>query len=476
MDSGWMEVMKLSFNFNDLWQSFSSSVLAGADGLGVYLDRNNITLAHVEKGLIGLQVQHFRRLDRQAGEEVLAAQLKDLVAQWGIEGCPVCVAASRSLGFLRPAALPRAAAENLAQVVAYELDRFLPLPAERLYYDYQILGETDTEIRIMLMAVPREAVDGSLSLLSQAGLRPMTLELATSAVANTFFQLAAKLPPSRLLLYLKPGGYELALIQGQTFQAFRRGRSASGTDLNRLLGVEIERLKAAGHQFKALCLYGRGGSGFQATAFSESHNLNLVYPGHLAIQNLPPGTEADEVLPAMGAALRILGKVSLGGNLLPVSERAMVPLGRFNFNTLMLLVFLGLCCLWAGSVFIHKRVVLYQMNSQLAKLEPEARAVERQLEESRALAKQMENFRKMGSTPDKLRVLKDLTELIPDNTWLFNLRLSRQNLDISGISKSASDLIPRLEQSGWLTKTEFASPIVTDANKQEHFKIKADFK
>ena len=95
---------------------------------------------------------------------------------------------------------------------------------------------------------------------------------------------------------------------------------------------------------------------------------------------------------------------------------------------------------------------------------------------ARALAKQMENFHKMGSTPDKLRVLKDLTQLIPDNTWLFNLRLSRQNLDISGMSKSASDLIPLLEKSGWLTKTEFASPIVTDANKQEHFKIKADFK
>jgi general secretion pathway protein L len=142
----------------------------------------------------------------------------------------------------------------------------------------------------------------------------------------------------------------------------------------------------------------------------------------------------------------------------------------------MLLVFLGLCLIWGGSALIHQRVVLYQLNRQVAALEPEARQVERQLEESRALAKQMENFHKMGSTPDKLRILKDLTQLIPDNTWLFNLRLSRQNLDISGMSKSASDLIPLLEKSGWLTKTEFASPIVTDANKQEHFKIKADFK
>jgi general secretion pathway protein L len=102
--------------------------------------------------------------------------------------------------------------------------------------------------------------------------------------------------------------------------------------------------------------------------------------------------------------------------------------------------------------------------------------VEGQLEESRALAKQMESLRKVGQSPDKLRVLKDLTILIPENTWLFNLRLSKQTLEVSGMSRSASDLIPLLEKSGWLQKTEFASPIVTDANKLEHFKIKAEIK
>lgn len=468
--------MKLQLNINNLWQSFSATFLSGADGLGVYLDETSLTLAHVEKGLKGLQVQHIIRLAREGEEEDLAAQIKETVVLWGLEGCPVSLAVDRNLGFLRPAALPPAAAENLSQVVAYELDRFLPLPADRLYYDYQVLAQTDTEIRIMLMALPREAVDDCLSLLSQAGLRPLAVELGTYAVANAFAQLAAKLPPAWLLLHLEPGTFELAQIQGHAIQAYRHGRSPSGADLNRHLSEEIDNLKAAGHEFKALCLYGQSGSGFQATALSEVHNLNPVYPSHLAIQNLPAETELDGALAAMGAALRSLGKSSLGGNLLPVSERAMVHLGRFNFNTMMLLVFLGLCFIWAGSAFIHKRVVLYQVNSQLAKLEPEARRVEVQLEESRGLAKQMENFRKMGSTPDKLRILKALTELIPDNTWLFNLHLSRQHLDISGMSKSASDLIPLLEKSGWLTKTEFASPIVTDATKQEHFKIKADFK
>jgi general secretion pathway protein L len=105
----------------------------------------------------------------------------------------------------------------------------------------------------------------------------------------------------------------------------------------------------------------------------------------------------------------------------------------------------------------------------------EAKEVESLLQESRALAKQMENLRKIRQSPDKLLILKNLTQLIPNNTWLLNLHLSKQFVNLSGMSSAASDLIPLLDKSGLLKKTEFASPIVTDANKLEHFKIKAEF-
>ena len=97
------------------------------------------------------------------------------------------------------------------------------------------------------------------------------------------------------------------------------------------------------------------------------------------------------------------------------------------------------------------------------------------LQESRALAKQMESLHKIAQSPDKLTILQKLTQLIPNNTWLVNLRLSKQNVELSGMSKAASDLIPLLDKSGLLKKPEFASPIITDANKLEHFKIKAEF-
>jgi hypothetical protein len=49
--------------------------------------------------------------------------------------------------------------------------------------------------------------------------------------------------------------------------------------------------------------------------------------------------------------------------------------------------------------------------------------------ESRALAKQLNNLRHLGVS-NRLNVLKDLTQLIPAHTWLFNLRINRQNLEM----------------------------------------------
>ena len=171
-----------------------------------------------------------------------------------------------------------------------------------------------------------------------------------------------------------------------------------------------------------------------------------------------------------------LGQVLLGSNLLPPEERAPVKLSRFSTTTMLLVVFLGLFTFWGASALIHTPIELYRLNRQIARLTPEAQQVEGLLKESRNLANQMASLRKIGNSPDKLKILNDLTRLIPDDTWLFNLRINKQHLEMDGMSNSASDLVPLLDKSGWLDKAAFASPIVTDANKLEHFKIKGETK
>ena len=462
-------------NLSQWWGALTASALTGMDGLGAYLGGAGLTLVQVRKSLSGIEVRRWGTYPVEFGKmEELALVLQETVSAWALESCPVSLAVSPHLGFFRQVSLPRAASENLAQVVAYELDRFLPLPADHLLYGFQVLTETETEIRLMLMAVPRDQVEECLRLLTEATLRPVAVELAPAAAGKVFTLSGRPLPPSWLLLHLGDGSFELTHIQGAKVKAFAQGRNLRGQDLSRAVLAQVDDMAAAGPAPRMLGIYGRGGADFKVGALKK-HELEVIHPSHLPIPGLQPDMNLDEVLPAVGAGLSCFGQAPLGVNLLPPAARAAIRLGRFSFTAMLLLVVLGLTCLWGASAFIHTRVELYRVNRQIAGLSQEVKEVESLLQESRALAKQMESLRKIAQSPDKLTILKELTQLIPNNTWLVNLRLSKQYVNLSGMSSAASDLIPLLDKSGLLKKTEFASPIVTDANKLEHFKIKAEF-
>ena len=350
---------------------------------------------------------------------------------------------------------------------------FCPLPADSLFYGFQVLEETETEIRLMLMAVPREQVEVCLRLLREATLSPVALEMAPMAAGKVFALSGRPLPPAWLLLHLEDASFELTHLQGARMRAFAQGRNLRGQDLSRAILAQVKKMAAEPPNPRVLGIYGPGGTEFKVGALKQ-HELEVIYPSHLSIPGLQPDMNLSEVLPAVGAGLACLGQAPPGVNLLPLEARAAVRMGRVSSTTTLLLVFLGLCCLWGISAFIHTRVELYRVNQQIDTLSPEAKKVEGLLQESRALAKQMESLRKIGQSPNKLKVLKDLTQLIPDNTWLSSLQLSKQYVNLGGTSTAASELIPLLDKSG-LKKTEFASPTVTDASKLEHFKIKAEF-
>lgn len=466
----------MNSKLNYWWETISTALLTEGGSLGVYLDRRGLTLAQVQKGFAGFLVTHLERfLTKGEALSSLEARLREIISPWELANSPVNLAVSRDLGFFREIVLPSAAAENLGQVVSYELDRFLPLPAGQLFYDYQILKETGTEIHLMLMALPREPVEECLDLLTGLGLKPMSLEPGPVAVANAFALLGEKPPSSWLLLQEEPWGLELSCIRGRNLVFSRPLRPQPPQRPADALETEIRQLESAGYPIQALGLCGPAAAAAQIMAVARQENLTIITQDDFTVQGLPPDLETG-ALPAVGAALRGLKKVPLRTNLLPPEKRAAAGPGGFSLNRLLLTVLLALMLVWVGSLMIHKRVLLYQVDQQLAQITPEVRQVEKQLEESRALAKQLHNLRHLERSPNRLNVLKDLTQLIPAHTWLFNLRINRQNLEMGGLSKSAADLIPLLEKSGWLTKTEFASPIVTDANKLEHFKIKAEIK
>jgi len=76
----------------------------------------------------------------------------------------------------------------------------------------------------------------------------------------------------------------------------------------------------------------------------------------------------------------------------------------------------------------------------------------------------------------KLHMLQQLTKLLPDGTWLQELNISEDTVDINGYSNHAADLPPPLEKSPYFTQVEFTAPIIRDNQNREVFRIRMRLK
>lgn len=77
-------------------------------------------------------------------------------------------------------------------------------------------------------------------------------------------------------------------------------------------------------------------------------------------------------------------------------------------------------------------------------------------------------------SPTVSSLFLEATRLLPDDTWLTEFRVNGTEVEMVGVSASASALIGILEQSGIFTNTSFRSPVTSDPSSgRERFSIAA---
>jgi Tfp pilus assembly protein PilN len=116
-----------------------------------------------------------------------------------------------------------------------------------------------------------------------------------------------------------------------------------------------------------------------------------------------------------------------------------------------------------------------RLNQAIRALNPELRAVERaraELEKKRRLLATVRAVEEGSLKP--LPLLRELTEIIPQEAWLTTLNLDLKGVELSGQAMAASQLIPLLENSPRLERVEFSSP-VTRGRDKEQFRIRASW-
>ena len=79
------------------------------------------------------------------------------------------------------------------------------------------------------------------------------------------------------------------------------------------------------------------------------------------------------------------------------------------------------------------------------------------------------------STPAASGLLAEVTERLPNDTWLLQMQWHGKELALSGFSPAAATLIEGLEESPLLSEVRFESPVTADPRVQrERFNISAD--
>ena len=148
-------------------------------------------------------------------------------------------------------------------------------------------------------------------------------------------------------------------------------------------------------------------------------------------------------LAGFGAALQGVRKVPLACNLLPAEARYVIPLSNIRLIRILLATLAVLGLIWVGSIYFYERVALYRVDRKIDSLNASVEQVKQQRAEAQAISRQLQDlYGGKGPAASKLQILTILTQSIPDHTWLYSLRLSAKQLEISGMSKSAADLIP----------------------------------
>lgn len=122
-------------------------------------------------------------MDTQALTELLRRTL----SLGGVKAKDAVLAVGGQLSFVREVTFPRLPADELAEAIRWDIPKYVPYEADSYEYDYAITGHdvNSGEMKVLIVAAPRQVVRQLTQVARQAGLRPVAVDIEPVAVIRT---------------------------------------------------------------------------------------------------------------------------------------------------------------------------------------------------------------------------------------------------------------------------------------------------
>lgn len=188
----------------------------------------------------------------QGGSDFLETNLQALLQKNVMGSLPsshVIISIPTAKTYTRTFSLPASTKTSLKDAVSLEIDQYIPLPADTLYIDYEVVSESKEEIIVVLNAVPRVFVDRCLEIADSAGLQPLAVEPSINSVAR-LLKTTEKGHLSTVIIDIGPAGTDIAVLDTSVkiTGSVNVGGNTFTLDIARHLKVSLENA----HQLKVL--------------------------------------------------------------------------------------------------------------------------------------------------------------------------------------------------------------------------------
>ena len=411
------------------------------------------------------------------GAEGAANQVREFLRRNRLDESRVVACLPRSAVLVRFLDLPEEAEPKLAQIVGYQISALHPFGDGAVDWDCAVLGHDPAkkQINVMVVLTERARVQEYKQRLEGLGLHLGGLTPLAAACAPL---LKSTLLEAAVVVVGRSSAVELMSFQQghlcATQEVPAEPEASAGERLEREVHRALAALPASASTTVRWFVLGPVPPCLAAAVEGATDLPSLSLKLKSESRCFEPAVQFGALAVAY-AALARKGPTSI--NLLPQQERwrphrtARVPAYVLG----------GLAATLALFTALHSGIenALYSraLDRESQHLAASASRVRAQVQESGSLAGRVAVLEGMRAGDwQKLRLLQELTRLLPDGTWLQQVQIDEDSVEIYGYSSRAADLVAPLENSRYFKQVEFTMPITRDNQNREIFRIRMQLK
>jgi len=131
--------------------------------------------------------EHAIEEETIADETLMADVLRRMAAKNGFAGCQFSAALGGRSLFIREVVFPRMPEQEMRQAIHWDLEQYVPYSPDQLYFDFWVVGPgaTEVEVRVLLVAAPKDVVDTLSGVMTKAGLQLASIDIEPLAIQRT---------------------------------------------------------------------------------------------------------------------------------------------------------------------------------------------------------------------------------------------------------------------------------------------------